>query len=263
MPWQAGFALGFIAYGGIRYGIGWLLSSSQSPFLAAFGKQGLAGAYAPIAWFVLFACWLAALVSYFRQRHRRRLLETQTGLDSIRVMNWKEFELLVGEAFRRQGYAVEETGLGGADGGVDLILRKDGEMTLVQCKQWRTRQVPVNVVRETFGLLAHHKAKAVKIVTAGDYTADARRFAQSKPIELIHGDALLNLIRVAQTAETKTPLNAAKSASFASRLPVEETAAPPVCPKCGSAMIQRENRRSKQRFWGCISYPSCRGTRIA
>ena len=39
-------------------------------------------------------------------------------------------------------------------GGIDLILRRSGEMVLVQCKQWRTRKVPVNVVREMHGLFS-------------------------------------------------------------------------------------------------------------
>lgn len=52
-------------------------------------------------------------------------------------MSWQEFELLVGEAFRLQGYEVAEIGGGGPDGGVDLVLRKDREKFLVQCKQWK------------------------------------------------------------------------------------------------------------------------------
>jgi hypothetical protein len=47
-------------------------------------------------------------------------------IGSIRRMSWQEFETLVGEAYRRQGYSVEETGGGDADGGVDLILRGKG-----------------------------------------------------------------------------------------------------------------------------------------
>ncbi|XRD80175.1 hypothetical protein ISN76_02520 [Dyella halodurans] len=27
-------------------------------------------------------------------------------------------------------------------------------------------------------------------------------------------------------------------------------------------MIRRENRRTREAFWGCPSYPRCRGTRI-
>jgi restriction system protein len=45
-----------------------------------------------------------------------------------------------------------ETGGGGPDGGVDLVLRKPGgngsEKFLVQCKQWRALKVGVDVVRE-------------------------------------------------------------------------------------------------------------------
>lgn len=67
-------------------------------------------------------------------------------LERIAALGWRNFERLVGEAYRRHGYSVEETGLGGADGG----------RVLVQCKQWRRRRVPVNVVREMYGLLAHH-----------------------------------------------------------------------------------------------------------
>ena len=39
-------------------------------------------------------------------------------------MSWREFEMLVGEAFRVQGYSVVETG-GSADGGVDVVLSLD------------------------------------------------------------------------------------------------------------------------------------------
>lgn len=33
------------------------------------------------------------------------------------------------------------------------------------------------------------------------------------------------------------------------------------CPKCGGSMQSRVHRRSLQRFWGCVHYPTCRGTR--
>jgi restriction system protein len=149
-------------------------------------------------------CWIGALVSFFKRGKRRRLLDSQTGIESLRAMRWSEFEMLTGEAFRRQGYAVVETGLGGADGGIDLTLHRNGQTTLVQCKQWQNRQVGVTVVREMYGLLMHHKAAAVKIVALGDYTTDARRFAQGKPIELIHGGELISTVRSLQASKART-----------------------------------------------------------
>ena len=148
MPWPVSFVLGIVAFVAVRYGIGWYMSTVNNPILQGMGKQLSAGAYAPFAWTALGLCWIGALASFLGSRRRSRLLETQTGLDSLRAISWRQFEMLAGEAFRRRGYAIQETGLGGADGGIDLILRKDGKTTLVQCKQWKTQRVDVKIVRE-------------------------------------------------------------------------------------------------------------------
>jgi len=262
MPWPIGFVLGIVAYVAIRYGLGWYMSTVNNPVWQAMGRQLSAGAYAPFAWIALLLCWIAALASFLGSRRRRHLLERQTGLDSLRAMSWREFEMLVGEAFRRHGYAIQETGLGGADGVVDLILRKNGKTTLVQCKQWKTQRVDVKVVREMFGLLAHHGAAAVKIVAVGDYTADAQRFAQGKPIELIYGEALLAMVRGVQSP---TPAKAVTTTirPIVTAAPEPAPSSNPICPKCGADMVQRSNRRTKDHFWGCAKYPACRGTRAA
>lgn len=34
-----------------------------------------------------------------------------------------------------------------------------------------------------------------------------------------------------------------------------------VCPDCGGKMIMRTNRQSGNKFWGCATFPKCRGTR--
>jgi len=210
MPWWLSILIGVIGYIAIRHGIGWYFGAVNNPYTSGLGKLAAGGIYAPLAWVLLIVCWLAAIGSFIsRRRRRRNLLDSQTGIDSLRQMNWRQFEQLAGEAFRRQGYVVDETGLGGADGGIDLILRKDGQTTLVQCKQWQNWQVGVKVVREMYGLLVHHKAAAVKIVALGDYTSDARRFAQGKPIELIHGGELIATVRSLQKtrARAMSPLD--------------------------------------------------------
>lgn len=252
-PWPIGFVLGIIGYVAVRYGIAWYFSSAGSPTLAAFGEVSKGPAFVMIAWILLGMCWAAAFFSFIARRQRSRLLEAQTSFDSLRAMNWKQFEMLVGEAFRRQGYRVEETGLGGADGGIDLRMSKNGMVTLVQCKQWRSQRVDVKVVREMYGLLTHHGADTVKIVAIGDFTPDAQRFAQGKPIELIHGEVLLALIRSVQNAS-------AISIDQPTR-PNLAAATTPDCPTCGASMVRRTNRSSHETFWGCPKYPNCRGTR--
>ncbi|MCL1532389.1 restriction endonuclease [Xanthomonas nasturtii] len=262
LPWPVGFVMGIAAYLLVRYGIGWWFSHQGGMLSQGFTQQST-GMFAPLAWTLLGVCWLAALFSYLGTRSRRRFLATRTSLESLAAGGWRQFEQLVGEAFRRQGYSVEETGLGGADGGIDLILRKDGRRTLVQCKQWKRQQVGVSVVREMFGLLAHHQAHAVKIACIGTYTKDAERFAEGKPIELIGGEQLLEMILAVQlhAAEQPTPQAARIEPVFASTATTDSaTIATPSCPLCGSALVQRRNRRSSENFLGCTQFPKCRGT---
>ncbi|MDR6094428.1 restriction endonuclease [Stenotrophomonas sp. SORGH_AS_0321] len=251
LPWPVGIVAGVVGFIAIQQVVPWWLTRQNGPLAVGLGAQ-LANILAPLAWLLLGLCWAAALASCLGSRRRRRLLDTRDSLDSLAAGSWAQFEQLVGEAFRRHGYTVEETGLGGPDGGIDLILRKQGQKVLVQCKQWRSRQIGVSVVREMAGLLAHHCADAVKIVCIGTFTRDAEAFAAGKPIELISGEALLGMIRAVQ----KPAANRVEPQLEPARCPIPKAAA---CRKCGSPLVQRTNRRTGEQFHGCSQFPRCRG----
>lgn len=263
LPWQAGVLLGVVAFWVVRYGVGWYFSHNGGPVGAQLGAQLSGGSLAPLAWMLLAMCWIAAGTSYSRARQRARLLQRHRDLDSIASLRWQEFERLVGEAFRQQGYAVEETGQGGADGGVDLVLSRAGHTTLVQCKHWRRRQVPVTTVREMWGLLAHHGADSIKIVCVGDFTPDARRFAQGKEIELVSGEELVAIVRQVQVPQAARPVMPARVEPALGWDIVASADAAPACPRCDRPMARRTNRRDGKAFWGCSGFPTCRGTRTA
>jgi restriction system protein len=101
---------------------------------------------------------------------------------------------LVGAAFSHLGYAVQETGGGGADGGMDLILVKNKKTILVQCKHWKSTAVGVPVVREMYGLMVSEEMDIVMVVTSGSFTKDARFFAIGKPIVLVDGPRLAEML---------------------------------------------------------------------
>ena len=42
---------------------------------------------------------------------------------------------------------------------------------------------------------------------------------------------------------------------------IPRTAGIPLCPQCNQPMLMRRNRRNLGLFWGCVAYPTCRGTR--
>src|SRR6266481_4685776 len=127
-------------------------------------------AFAPLA--LLFFLATAAL-SALRSIKTARMLEGQTSLASLRQLPWKRFEDLLGEAYRREGYKVEETLGGGADGGVDMTLGRGGKVTLVQCKRWNGKPVPVQIVRELYGVLHDRDASSAKLIATTSFTSDA------------------------------------------------------------------------------------------
>jgi restriction system protein len=203
-----------------------------------------------------FILLIGSVVSLLSRAKRQRLyqdVQRQPGKQGIEGITWREFEMLVGEWFRRHGYAVRETDTG-PDGGVDLVLTRDGETYLVQCKQWKAYKVGVNIVRELLGVMASQGAAGGYIVTSGDFTKEARRFAASSGIKLIDGNQLASLIRAVKTT-VNAPVSSDTPASTPSR---------PVCPVCGADMRERKATRGAhagQSFWGCTRYPQCRGTR--
>lgn len=197
---------------------------------------------------------IGACVSSFKSKHRIKLLDKQSGIESIRDMSWQDFELLVGEAFRRKGFEVRENGGGGADGGIDLVLTKNGKKSIVQCKRWKTFSIGVPLIRELYGVMTSERANDCIFVSSGNYTAEARLFAEDKPIWLIDGSELLEMV-----AGVQVQPNIRKPSAY--QLPV---ATSPECPLCGSAMVKRTARKGANagnEFWGCSAYPACRGTR--
>ena len=91
-----------------------------------------------LAPFVALILLIPAPIAALNSWRKRRLLDSQKGIDSIRALGWREFEELVGEAYRRQGYRVIENTTAGPDEGIDLVLKKNGGLVLVQCKQWKS-----------------------------------------------------------------------------------------------------------------------------
>jgi restriction system protein len=202
--------------------------------------------------FIAFALLAFSAMSALRSWRSRLLLDTQTGLHSLRDLPPKRFEDMLAEAYRRQGYEVEEVLGSGADGGVDLRLRKDGHIVVVQCKRWKGKPVPVQVVRELYGVMIGERASAAKIVATTSFTSDAVAFAQGKPIELVDSKALQRLVRGVQTSSRLT---------ISTDEPDHLT---PNCPRCNTPMVLCEARRGPnagEKFWGCVNFPKCRGTR--
>ena len=261
-PWWVGVVLAVVSYlvlqpyvnldiqqASAEAGVAHSISAQMTKTLATLGQYVL-----PLL------CLAGAGISFFNRKKREGLLAKSAGAAHASVLNepsWQEFEMLVGEVFRRKGFAVREIGGGGADGGVDLEISKDGMAYLVQCKQWKTQQVGVKPVRELAGLVATHAAAGGVFVSSGGYTEEAKAFAAKARIRLIDGDELHRMSKGISTAINWETRLSAEPATGGNADKV-------VCPKCGSMMVRRVARNgvnAGKSFWGCSQFPRCRAVR--
>ena len=253
LPWWASLGLAVAswfflsAYAGRE-----IVIDPNAPVAAA--PQAIWRGFALVGQFVLPPVFFAGMVANLYKRYRAGglldRLDRDGETDPLAGISWQDFELLVGELFRRRGYSVVETPTG-ADGGVDVVARRGGDKVLVQCKHWRSRDVGVAVVRELYGVVTAQKASGGAIATGGRFTAEAVRFARQVNIELIDGAVLRAEARSGRGAVPSEPV-------------VEALPGAPDCPRCQSRMVKRTARRGAQVgkvFWGCPRYPECKGIR--
>jgi restriction system protein len=200
-------------------------------------------------------------IAGYRYRLRQaEFLRQNITLDWVNSITWQQFENLVGEIFSARGYAVENVGGGGADGGIDLRLLREGERTLVQCKRWKVFKVGVKPIREFYGVMMSERVDRGIFVSSGVYTNEALRFAEGKPLELIDGAQFAAMAKDFQAHAL------GKSSTSADQMLPDSVPERPLCPTCGGEMVLRRAKAGKnagQEFWGCCTFPRCRGTRTA
>lgn len=109
----------------------------------------------------------------------------------------REFNALVAEAFRMQGYQIVENGAG-VD--ADLVLRRDRETLLVLCRHWNAEKVGVGSVSRLQAAIAARGADGGIALTSGRFARAAVAFANGCNVKLIEGAALQGLIEKARSA---------------------------------------------------------------
>jgi restriction system protein len=121
---------------------------------------------------------------------------------AISGLSRKEVERLVAEAYRRQGYQVDELGTTTGESDAGMLLTKATQRVLLQCKYWKTRKLAEMPVRELYGMMAAQSANAGILITSGSFTLEASRFAGYGRIQLIDGPRLLAMLQQGAAADT-------------------------------------------------------------
>ena len=115
-------------------------------------------------------------------------------------------------------------------------------------------------------MTAEQAGRAI-FITSGIYTDEALRFAEGKPLELVDGAQLAEMLRRFQSSLRPASALSTMPASTPSQpSPSAIAPAPPKCPRCGSGMVLRRakiGQHAGRKFWGCsmFSKTKCSGIR--
>ena len=157
---------------------------------------------------------------------------------------------MVALAYRRLAYTVTKRGGANPETGFDLPIEKDGRRWAVQCKQWKTWNVGVKVVREFLGALTDAGVQNGILITLCGYTGDAKQLADKHGIEILNETGLTHLLQSTHAASDPEVLALLRDTRK-------------FCPKCESQMLLRTATKglgAGKQFWGCSAYPKCRFT---
>ena len=135
------------------------------------------------------------IMRYPRYSPPKRYLRRYRSLKKIKRLSWSEFEYLCNVIFRQQGWKTQGNTQLGADGGVDIWMKKHGKHAIVQCKKYEDAKVTIKVIREMYGLMYEYNADMAVVVTTSDFTKECYRFVEKKQIDLINGDKVIHMIK--------------------------------------------------------------------
>ena len=120
-------------------------------------------------------------------------------LQSQKIDFWKSldgfsFEKEMQKLFSAQGYDSRLT-KSGADGGVDIVLKKDGKTIAVQCKAHKTK-ISEGIARDLYGVLFAHNYDSGILATVNGASKKTIEFCQGlrdKPISVLDVNDIIKI----------------------------------------------------------------------
>ena len=143
-----------------------------------------------------------AFEEYQRKKEEYDLLLRKRQEKYWRSLNGRAFEYELASLFESTGYSVETTPPTG-DAGVDLILRKDDTMTIVQCKA-HAKKVGIGTARELSACLRDFNADRAMIACLEGVTRPVTDYIKDKPIDVIDVHDIVEMQRGLHNGDSTT-----------------------------------------------------------
>lgn len=185
-----------------------------------------------------------SIILYRSYLNQKKLMDS--GIYVVDKMSGDQFEEYILAHFKVLGYSGYVT-RGSQDYGADVVIEKDGIITVIQAKRWK-QKVSIDAVQQIVAAVKHYKAHKALVITNNFFTSNAIELAKSNQVELWDRNKLIDILIDKSNPVMQQSLN----------LDIQQLN-DIQCPKCGMRLIKREGKNGC--FLGCSGFPKCRYTR--
>ena len=207
-------SVGFV--GGFNYLLYYLGNTKVLPF-AVFG-------WSCIISFIAFCVYWSHLFNgspykQFSQNQLKRNSNYWAEQQWWWTLDGWQFEQEVAKVFRMYGYKATVT-KGSGDGGVDIILKKDGYTAIVQCKHYNYPLSP-EPCRALWGCKDDFGADEVIMVASSGLTEMSAKYVQNKPnYKVLNLDDIIIMSQQAQEQANQSNREAVTNSKFGRKLDI-------------------------------------------
>lgn len=157
-----------------------------------------------VALFALAKKAIMLLIHLVQLKIKSKSIENKTSADNtqhsddsqLTTLSGIDFENICQDLLEKMGFSTERTKATG-DGGIDIIAYNDQALIsgkyIIQCKRY-AGSVGEPIIRDLYGVITSERANKGILMTTGHFTKHAISFAQGKPLELIDGAKMQELI---------------------------------------------------------------------
>ena len=187
LPWWLGLVIAAVAYTIFTLSLPRHLSDNAA-------LLGVRSAAALLSWLIAVVFTVIALFGLARGRLATRAEAPRRDAAWVRALDWERFNELIGNYWRGRGFELVEFPGDSADDDLLLVVSRSRQRSLVRYRHWRALNVGADSVRDLFGAMKARDASRALLITSGQFSAEALEFAHDKPIELIDGVALAEMV---------------------------------------------------------------------
>ncbi len=134
-----------------------------------------------------FPFLVVGTMAAWRQRSAPKPALVEQTLQRCASMSWTEFSAWVESVYLQQGYVVNR--LDGS-GGVDFLLERNGDKTVLSCKRWKAASHGAAVLTDLLAQRQVHKAQHCIYLSLSPVSEAAVRLAQEQGVLLVSGKEL-------------------------------------------------------------------------